>query len=145
MDYYWDKFINEENLSYSIIETKDIEYGIGTTNRQNRQYIPYGNSAGVIDDFLGFGAVNAIESGILAAKAIIENLDYNELLKPMKKHVAKLHDFRKAINNFDNKDFNRLISFLGLPVIKQLIYNIPLIKGQNFSFIAKIYSNIKDR
>lgn len=146
MDYYWDKFINEENLSYSIIETKDIEYGIGTTSTAKIDNIYLtGNSAGVIDDFLGFGAVNAIESGILAAKAIIENLDYNELLKPMKKHVAKLHDFRKAINNFDNKDFNRLISFLGLPVIKQLIYNIPLIKGQNFSFIAKIYSNIKDR
>ena len=75
---------------------------------------------------MGFGAVNAIESGILAAKSIVKGLDYNELIKPMKKHVTKLHEFRKALNSFDNKDLNRLITFLGLPVVKQLISTIPL-------------------
>jgi len=29
---------------------------------------------------LGFGAINAIESGILAAKAIIKGKDYNEMV-----------------------------------------------------------------
>ena len=38
-----------------------------------------GNSAGLIDDFLGFGAVNAIESGILAAHSIVKGVDYNSL------------------------------------------------------------------
>ncbi|HAA43567.1 MAG TPA: dehydrogenase [Ruminiclostridium sp.] len=146
MDYYWNKFFNEENLSYDIIETKDIEYSIGTTSSAKAGNIYLvGNCAGLIDDFLGFGAVNAIESGILAAKSIVKGLDYNELIKPMKKHVTKLHEFRKALNSFDNKDLNRLITFLGLPVVKQLIYNNPLIKGKNFSFIARMYNSIKNR
>jgi flavin-dependent dehydrogenase len=145
LDYYWDKFFNEENLSYDIIETKDIEYSIGTTSSAKIDNIYLvGNSAGLIDDFLGFGAVNAIESGILAAHSIVKGVDYNKLIKPIKNHVAKLHNFRKALNTFDNKDFNKLISFLGFPVVKQFIYNNPLIKGQNLSFIAKIYNSIKD-
>ena len=92
---------------------------------------------------LGFGAVNAIESGILAAHSIVKVLTIINI-KPIKNHVAKLHNFRKALNTFDNKDFNKLISFLGFPVVKQFIYNNPLIKGQNLSFIAKIYNSIKD-
>jgi len=146
LDYYWDQFTHKENISYETIEIKDIEFSIGTTSsaKVNNIYL-VGNSAGVIDDFLGFGAVNAIESGILAAHSIVKDIDYNELIMPMKKHVAKLHEFRKTLSNFDNKDFDRLISFLGLPLIKQFIYNNPFMKGKTFSFAAKIYNNLEKR
>ncbi|TYQ17970.1 UNVERIFIED_CONTAM: flavin-dependent dehydrogenase [Acetivibrio alkalicellulosi] len=146
LDHYWDKFIHKENIFHKTIEVKDIEFSIGTTSTAKVDNIYLvGNGAGVIDDFLGFGAVNALESGILAAHSIVKGIDYNDLISPIKKHVSKLHEFRKTMSRFDNKDFNRLISFLGLPPIKQLIYNNPLTKAKNFTFAAKIYNKIKEK
>lgn len=146
IEHYWNNFLNKENLPYTIIETKDLEFSIGTTStaKIDNVYL-VGNSAGLIDDFLGFGTISAIESGILVAHSIIKGLDYDKLLKPIKDHVNKLHEFRKSLNTFDNKDFNKLISFLGFPIIKQFIYNNPLSKGKNFSFLAKTYNRAKNR
>ncbi|MFZ5986636.1 MAG: NAD(P)/FAD-dependent oxidoreductase [Bacillota bacterium] len=144
VDYYWNRFLIKEEIPYRIMEIKDIEYSLGyvSSARIDNIYL-VGNGAGLIDDFLGFGAINAIESGILAARSIINGFDYNELLRPMKKHIAALHEFRKAINEFGNEDYDRLISFLGLPFVKQLIYNNPLAKVKTLAGLARVYNLIK--
>jgi len=99
-------------VKYKINETRDIVTRLGyvSTAKVGNVYLT-GNAAGLIDDFLGFGAINAIESGILAAKAIIKGKDYNEMVKSIKNHVAGIHELRKMINEFDNDDYERLIKF----------------------------------
>lgn len=144
LDYYWNNFLSMKKITYTITETKDIVSNLGYVSKAHVDNIYLtGNSAGLIDDFLGFGAVNAIESGILAARAIIKGEDYDELIKPIKNYVNQLHEFRKAINEFSNEEYDRLIGFLGLPLIKQLIYNNPITKARNIVFAVKAYNKMK--
>ncbi|OCL27167.1 hypothetical protein U472_06735 [Orenia metallireducens] len=142
IDYYWENFLYKENLDYRIIETRDasFECGLVSTHQLDNIYF-IGNSAGFTDSLVGFGQIKAIESGILAAQAIINNLDYNKLVEPISKEMLKIHEFRKLFNSFSNKDLDRLLSFLKLPGIKQFIYNNPFFKVKYGAFIAKFYNN----
>ncbi|TCO74964.1 NAD(P)/FAD-dependent oxidoreductase [Marinisporobacter balticus] len=126
LDYYWKKFLNTEHLLYKILETRDIEQTVGSVNTLKLGNLYFvGNAGGFLDSLLGFGSMNAIESGLMAGKCIANNLDYNKLLSPILKDLQSLHNFRKRLNTFENRDFDRLITFLGLPIIKQYIYNNP--------------------
>lgn len=141
LDYYWKKFLSKENIKYKILATRDHEFTMGfleTLQKDNFFFI--GNSGGLVDNFLGFGSISAIESGFLAAKAICNNLDINKLLNTQTNHIKNMYELRKAINQFDNNDLDRLIAFLGLPIIKQFIYNNPLFKIKNIASIAKLYN-----
>lgn len=89
-----------------------------------------GNTGGMIDNFLGFGMIKAIDSGILAARAIVENLDYDKLVKPYVRVVKQLYEYRKMLNVLTNKDYDTDISILGLPLIKHMVYNNPLYKAK---------------
>lgn len=145
-DHYWNNFMRLEEVKYKIIETRDnvTRLGYVSSAKVGNIYL-VGNAAGLIDDFLGFGAINAIESGILAAQAIIKGKDYNELIRPIKEHALGIHEFRKVINEFSNEDYDRLIKILTMPLIKQIIYNNPVAKVGKFTPTVKKYNNWKDK
>lgn len=82
-----------------------------------------GRSAGLIDRLVGVGGLYAIISGVLAARAIIQGLDYNALLKPIQDHIENISSFRNVIEHFKNEDYDKMLTFLKTPGIKQLIYN----------------------
>ena len=99
-----------------------------------------GRSAGLTERFLGVGGPEAVMSGVLAARAMINGGDYDEMVRPIQEHIENISAFRKAIEKFDNKDFDRLLSLLGTPGIKQLAYNLPF----NFAdFIGSILKLIE--
>ena len=138
LDHYWKKFLDTEGISYSIIELKDSEHKCGVVRPFNTGNIYItGNAAGLTDDFVGVGAFNAIESGLLAARAIARNLDYNKLVAPIFKNVSKIHEYRRVFNDFHNRDYDKSLAIVNLPPIKQLIYNNPLFKLSHASFIMK--------
>jgi len=144
LDYYWKEFLLKEEVNYPITETRDSEYSTGYPDFLQIGNIYFtGNSAGTIDDLLGFGAFRAIESGILLARAIIKDLDYSKLLKPLLEDVKHLHEFRKLLDTFDNNDYDRLVTFLGLPGIKQFIYKNPFFSVKHYAFAVKLLNRIK--
>jgi digeranylgeranylglycerophospholipid reductase len=99
-----------------------------------------GRSAGLTERFLGVGGPEALMSGVLAARAMIQNEDYDKTVKPLQKHVENISAFRKAIEKYENKDFDRLLSILGTPGVKQTAYNVPI----NFAdFIGSIIKLVK--
>ena len=144
LDSYWNKFLTIEKLNHKIIKSNDLEHFIGnlTTHHTDNIFLT-GNSGGMIDDFLGFGTLRGLESGIFAARAIIYNLDYNVLLKPLINEVKALHEYRKMINAMNNKDYNRLISFIGLPGIKHSLYNTAVYKAWHGVAFPIIVTKIK--
>ena len=85
-----------------------------------------GRAAGLTERFLGVGGPEAVMSGVLAARAMINGEDYDEMVKPLQEHIENVSAFRKAIEKFENKDFDRLLSILGTPGIKQAAYNLPI-------------------
>ncbi len=143
LDYYWKKFIEIEEIKYPIASMIDAEHiaGFSKPLRHENIYI-VGNSAGFTDDLLGCGAINAIESGVLAARAIANGLDYEKLAQPIFEDIQKLHQLRKAMNSATNEDSDRMVTVLGLPIIKRFIYNNPFVKASSAGKYAKIYNTL---
>lgn len=92
-----------------------------------------GTAAGLTDRFVGMGCAYSIMSGVLSARAIVQGLDYEKAVRPLQEHVERISVFREKIESFENKDYDRLLSLLGTPGIKQLLYNT----GINFADILK--------
>lgn len=98
-----------------------------------------GRSAGLTERLLGTGAIEAVLSGILAARAMIKGEDYTTLVKPLQDHVENISAFRKPFESLDNEGLDRLISAVDTPGVKQLIYN----SGLNFAdFFGQVQQQI---
>ncbi|MCX7921695.1 MAG: NAD(P)/FAD-dependent oxidoreductase [Clostridia bacterium] len=144
MDYNWEKFLESEQIQYRIVETRDLQNMLGLVMPMHNGNIYFvGDSGGCVDDFLGFGMLNSIESGFIAARCIINKRDYNEEMKPFYQHLEKLNEFRKSMNTLENKDMDRLIFLLGLPGIKQFVYNNPFFNIKDYTFIARMFNNLQ--
>ena len=80
------------------------------------------------DDFYGFGMIKAIISGVSAARAIINDLDYGKIIKPFKDELKRIHEFDiLSFNTLDNKAID-FISLIHFPVFKQYILVTPYLK-----------------
>ncbi|MFZ5967068.1 MAG: FAD-dependent oxidoreductase [Bacillota bacterium] len=144
LDYCWNEFIDSENLRYPIIKSHDIEHIIGYPVACQVGNIYFtGNCGGMIDDFLGFGMLRSIESGILAARAIVNDQDYNKLIAPFVKEVKELHGYREMLNILKNKDYDNYISIIGLPGLKHMVYNNPFYKAKYGILAPKIITKFK--
>lgn len=142
---YWNEFMENDYMKanrnqYTILEAFDRRHVMGYAYPPRIDNVYFtGDLAGMADDFIGFGTINAIESGIMAARSIISGKDYEALIRPAFKRVRKIHEMRLAINTMGNDDFDKLLSIIGLPVVKQLIYNNPLAKACQGSALARLY------
>ena len=146
MDYYWEKFLIKENISYTVTQYCDTEHTCGFAKPLMKDNIYYtGCSAGLTDDLLGVGSVNAIESGIYAAQSIVNGTDYIEMIKPLYNNIIKLHEVRKLFNTLSNAGFDKVVSLIGTPVLKQLIYKINFFKAYQMAPIAKIINKLNDK
>lgn len=131
----FNKFLNIEGLGNLEILFKIIlpPYYNGRVNKfKIGNILLTGRSAGLAESLIGTGSIDALASGVLAARAIADNEDYEASMKPLQEHTDNISAFRKVLNGFDNKDFDRLISIIDTPVLKQLLYNTKL----NFTDLA---------
>jgi len=126
LDYYWNVFWQKENLPYTVIETFTVNHIVGylTTNQLNNIYF-VGGAGGLIEPFLGFGIFSAITSGILAAKAIKENISFDKLLTPIKQAVRQYDILRTSLNKLNNDSFDLLVSLTSFKPINLLVYHTP--------------------
>lgn len=147
LDYYWKEFLFIEDMQYYISGTAETEHDCGFVQpRQVDNILFVGNSAGFTDDLIGCGGLNAIESGMLAAKALVYGKDYNTLSMPIAKDIERLHEFRKTMNTIDNRESDYMVRGLGFPILKRTIYNNPLFRISHMSKSARLYNSfIKSR
>ena len=146
IDHYWGEFLRTRDLPYQVIETCDREDVVGFCKPVKIDNVIFtGNTAGVIDSTFGFGTLNAIESGFLAARSIINNTNYYESLKPITEYVKKLCEFRTALDDFDNKDYDNLMLLMSMPGIKQVLYNTSIGNAGNTTVLASLLNKIKTK
>ncbi|HUW63266.1 MAG TPA: FAD-dependent oxidoreductase [Spirochaetia bacterium] len=135
VDKLYADFIERENLAHLEFYYK-FSLPIFSTGRASKFVIDnvllVGRSAGLTERFLGTGAVGALVSGILAARAMIQDLDYEFLVRPLWKHVENISALRKPYEQLDNTGLDRLVSIIDTPGVKQSIYNT----GINFVDMA---------
>ncbi|MBC7765164.1 MAG: NAD(P)-binding protein [Hyphomonadaceae bacterium] len=126
VEHYWEEFLSAENIQYDIVEEFKLQHLAGNVyphQTENKYFI--GNAGGAIDSFLGFGQVNSIVMGVMAARAIVQGVDYETLIADIVKRNKQFYEFRKAFNSIDNKDYDKIIASIGLPGIKQVLYKLP--------------------
>lgn len=144
LNHYWEEFLATQGMNLTITQIDDHEQTIGYASPPQMGNILFtGNTAGLIDSFLGFGTFKAIESGILAARAILAKKNYSRLIQPLLAHTHALNEYRKAINTFSSKDYDHFLSILKLPGIKQSLYNNPLAKAEWLAPLARLYNRQK--
>lgn len=84
-------------------------------------------------------------SGAKAAEYIVKGLDYNEEMKEFVKDIKKKYEFRKVFNTFDNDAMDTFLAVENSPVIKQFIFNNPLLKVTHGTLLARAYNAIKGK
>jgi flavin-dependent dehydrogenase len=126
LDLYWELFLNTENIKYTIVEEFKLNHRTGSAYPQRVENIFFtGNAVGAIDPFLGFGIINSIITGVMAARSITENKDYEDLIKWPTEKNKQLFEFRKIYEKLNNKDYDIMIGSLKIPGVK-LMYYAPL-------------------
>lgn len=124
-----DRFLEIEGLSkyeilYHVI-LPPFTYGRVTKFRIGNILLT-GKSAGLVKPLFGTGSVEAIISGIMAARAIIQNKDYEKMVKPLQKHVDNIYGLRMFLDSFTNEDYDKLLTYLDKNIVKQATVNMPL-------------------
>ncbi len=123
VDLYWDLFKDTENLDYDIIQEYKLKNKTGYVWPHNTNNIYFiGNAGGGTDPFLGFGQLNAVITGVKAARSIVKGKKYEKSIKDLIKYNTNMYQFRKAFNKATNSDYDKIITAIGLPLVKQSIY-----------------------
>lgn len=146
IDHYWKAFLDYENINYTIVEEFKQAHDTGFAYPHKVDNIYFvGKAGGAIDPFLGFGQLNSIEMGVMAARSIANGDDYERLLKRVTKHNQQLYQMRKAFNTADNDTYDSLLASIGFPGIRHLLYNTRFDVVKNFARIYRLKEKLENR
>lgn len=140
----FERFLEKEKLDKLELMYRFITppYSTGRVSRfQIDNILLAGRAAGLTDRLLGTGGLESIISGVLAARAIILGEDYDKSIKPLKEHLENISALRNHLENFTNDKFDKLVTLIGTPGIKQLIYNTEINFTDMVGKILKIREN----
>lgn len=138
VDHYWELFLHAEDLKYEIVEEFKLNHHSGYVYPKIVDNVIFvGNAAGGIDPFLGFGALNAVTTGVAAARTIAQAKDYEKQIKHVMDHNIQMRQFRKMFDMLDDKSYDKLIRAIGLPGVKHLLYHSPLNVAAVGAFASK--------
>ena len=102
-----------------------------------------GHSAGLVETLIGTGSLEAIISGIMAARAIVRNESYDKLIKPIQNHVDNVSSLRPLMDRCTNEDFDKLLSYLDIIGVKQAAVNIPIDAINMIGKVLKTFNHNK--
>ena len=138
VDHYWELFLYSENIKCPLVEEFKLNHQSGRVYPHKVDNILLtGNAGGVIDPFLGFGVLGSVVTGVMAARSIILNKPYDKLIEGILKTNLQLYEFRKALNSVNNDAYDKIVSSIGLPGVRQLIYKSPINIIKYGSYVLK--------
>jgi flavin-dependent dehydrogenase len=135
VDNYWSLFLNAENIKYEIIETFKLPHNAGYVYPPALgKFIFVGNAAGGFEPFLGFGLLHGIIMGISAARTIATGKSYEKQIKSVISENIRMRYIRKTFNTLTNRGYDNIVSLIGMPGIKQVLYDsrINIVKAGAF-------------
>lgn len=146
IEFYWQLFLDMENIKYTIIEEDTLKHKAGLSYPYQVGNIYFtGASVGILDPFLGFGQLNSMKTGSMAARSIVKGKNYEKLIRDVIKNNIYSYEYRKAFNRLSNKDYDRLFTLLKLPGVRHIMYHtqIDVLKwgGNLLSIVNKKYES----
>lgn len=119
----WQSFLKTEQLDYREINNFRLEHIPGEcSSREINNLLLVGNAGGFLGSLLGFGAYDAVVSGVLASKAIIEGSSYEEKVAFHKRKAHNDYVIRKRLNKMTNNGYNIALNPLKIELLSDLIY-----------------------
>ncbi len=132
MERHWITFLKRENLTYQVVENYLLSHISGTVYpHQVGNLLLVGIAGGFMESFLGFGSVSSLRSGILAGRALANNIPFSKLVKKLDLEMRHSVRLREILNTMDNQDYDHLVAGMTMPGLKQLIYNTNIPVFQN--------------
>lgn len=125
LDGLWSQTV--EKLGFRPVQGTEFKYeefkmGRALT-RQFGKILLVGAAGGFVEPFMGFGQVPSILSGLHAGEAIISGKDFNKLTAWFTKQYSYCLALRKFADTLDNEGFDRLVSFIGAPLVTGIMTN----------------------
>lgn len=120
------KFLEQEGLEHMefIIQVAPPIFSTGRVRQfQVGNVLLAGHAAGLTDRLTLGGCLAAMGSGVLAARAIIKEKDYNTLVKPIQDHIERISALRQVFEKIDNVGLDKMLAALNTPGIKQTMFN----------------------
>lgn len=140
VDPYWKLFLDTENFTYNIIEEFTLEHKSGHVYPHKLDNLYFaGDAGGVIDPFLGFGQMSSVTMGVMAARSIAQGKDYEKLISNIVKNNIRLMNFRKLYDRTTNFGYDILMTSVGIPGLKHVLYHTPLNIVKIGGFIAGLF------
>lgn len=138
LDQCWKAFLKQERILekstlLGTFERTHVSASTSSVTWENCLFV--GDQGGFLDPFLGLGAATAISSGVMAAKSIIENTSYDELVGEYKKIINVMGKVRNFYDNIDDKTFDSMVAYEDHAVVQKLVYgtNIDWLKYGSFA------------
>lgn len=121
---YWKLFWEMEKHPWELVYEVNVQHVAGYVYpHQVENILLAGIAGGFLEPFLGFGLFSSAQSGVLAGRAIATGEKYEDLLLQLKEDMKHSLVFRELFANLDNAGYDRLMTVLGTPGIKQFVYN----------------------
>lgn len=80
-----------------------------------------GDAAGLVKATTGGGIISGMRSASLAARAILNNENYEALLGPLRRELLIHLVIRRALNRFNDSDYDALISMMENTKVKAIL------------------------
>ncbi|MCX7921518.1 MAG: NAD(P)-binding protein [Clostridia bacterium] len=121
----WFNTVEELNINpVPGTEFKFEEYKLGrVSTKEIGKIILTGAAAGFVEPFMGFGQIPSILSGVYAAISILTGKSYSEMTAWFDKQYLDCLTIRKYINKLDNKGFDRVVSLVDMPGVRNILAN----------------------
>jgi len=124
---YWRLFQQQEKLPWPEKQGFILEHIVGFCHpREVDNIILIGNSGGFMESIFGFGLYFGLISGVCAAQAIAGNSSYDEKVSFLDERLYESYLLRRALFNFQNKDYDTLMTMFNMKPIDWLTYNTNL-------------------
>ncbi|MGE5632726.1 MAG: FAD-dependent oxidoreductase [Caulobacteraceae bacterium] len=139
IDRYWELFLYGENIKNPIVEEFTLEHKSGYVYPHvlgNLIFI--GNAGGGIEPFLGFGSLNAATMAAAAARTIVLGLDFEKQIKKIMDRNLQMRQVRKMFNKLDNPTYDMVVTGVGLPGVRQLLYSTNFNIGKYGALASKL-------
>ncbi|MEG6616732.1 FAD-dependent oxidoreductase [Peptococcaceae bacterium 1198_IL3148] len=121
----WKDFLATENIlgQYTLLGTYDRTHvSAHSANASWENCLFVGDQGCFLDPFLGLGGATAVASGAMAARSIIENTSYDELVKEYKKVIGVMGKARNFYDSIDDPTFDKIVKAENNALLKKLIY-----------------------
>ena len=84
-----------------------------------------GDAGGLVKGTTGGGIITGMMSGKLCSQAILEEKNYETMLRPLKKELWIHERLRKLLNNFTDAEYDKLVQLLSKEKIQQILSEHP--------------------